>query len=134
MFTLWLQVEGETAIPDELKGTPGQIKIDDDGSIVGDGDSYLSTHLEIRSGIVTRFPKADPDYTNKDANTGHLGLVFRLPPPTTWDYTTADFTTDGTEYILYLADLVPYGAHAVLIHVQVQDGQAGSEIKFRNAE
>ena len=59
-----------------MKGTPGQIKVEGD-VIKGDGANFESKNLEIRDGIVTRFPEVDSDYTNPLALPGNLGLQFR---------------------------------------------------------
>jgi len=119
-----------------MRGKPGQIKVEGD-EISGDGANFSSKHLEIRGGIVTRFPEVDSDYTNPSAKPGDLGLQFRLPPPADWDYTLTSsppIVTDGAEHVIYLADLVPQGAYAVILYVRLQDGSAGNEIKFRNAD
>jgi len=119
-----------------MRGKPGQIKIEGD-EIGGDGDNYTTEHLEVRDGIVTRYPRPDSDYTNPRANPGNLGFQFRLPPQEGWDWTLTSnppIITDGTEHILYLKDYLPKGAYGVLLYVRIQDGSAGNEIKFRNAD
>ena len=121
-----------------MRGKPGQIKVEGD-EISGDGANFSSKHLEIRDGIVTRFPdkNTNSDYTNPLSNPGDIGLQFRLPPVEDWDFTltsTIPILTDGEEHVLNLADLVPKGAYAVMLYVRLQDNAAGSEIKFRNAD
>jgi hypothetical protein len=122
-----------------MRGTPGQIRIEGD-AIAGDGADYRSPWLEIRGGIITRLTyPADQNSTgtlDSDAG-GFIGLVIRHPQPSTWDFsltTSPPLVTDGTTQTLCLKHIVPKEAFAVLIQCEVKDGQAGSEIKFRNPD
>lgn len=51
--------------------------------------------------------------------------------PADWDYTQADLTTDGTWRDLDLSSIVPDGAKAVLLYVELLDDSVGAHIRFR---
>lgn len=51
--------------------------------------------------------------------------------PTDWDYEVGDFTTDGDPHELDLSAIVPIGAKAVLLAVQITDDATGSYVLFK---
>jgi hypothetical protein len=51
--------------------------------------------------------------------------------PSAWDYGVGNFTTDATWRDLDLSSIVPSGAKAVLMHLSLNDGAVGSEMRFR---
>ena len=120
-----------------MRGKPGQIKVEGD-EISGDGANYSSKYLEIRDGIITRlsYPAVQAGDDKPDADAGgFIGYICRHPQPSTWDFsllTTPALITDGSTYTMDLSDIVPEGAHAVIIDVRLKDGVAGSEFMMKH--
>jgi len=109
-----------------MRGKPGEIRIRGD-EIGGDGANFRSRHLEVRGGIITRltFPPQ-----NSEANLGSfMGLVVRSPVPSTWDYSltsTPAIITDGSTYTIDVSNIVPLGAFAILVKVELEDDDIGN--------
>ena len=56
------------------------------------------------------------------------------PSPVTWDFVLANFTTDVAEHELDLSNIVPAGAYAVLLNIEIADGQAGSNFEMKHPD
>jgi hypothetical protein len=116
-----------------MRGKPGQIKVTGD-EISGDGANFESRHLEIRSGIITRLTYPPQ---RSEANLGSfMGLVVRSPVPSTWDFSLTSspaIVTDGSTYTIDVSDIVPLGAFAILMKVEMEDDDIGNVFQMTDS-
>lgn len=88
-------------------------KITTDGVLAGNSDKAIPTEKAVKTYV--------------DAK----GYFRRDPEPTDWEYEVGDLTTDATWNDLDLSSIVPAGARAVHLLVQIADGVADSHLAFR---
>jgi len=70
-------------------------------------------------------------FFNKAVSAGGSQYVDRGDPDTGWDFALGDLTTDDTWNDLDLSSIVPAGAVAVNLAIQINDDISDSSIHFR---
>lgn len=70
------------------------------------------------------------DEINATGLTGRCDFVDR-GDPAAYDFTVGDFDTDGDPHELNLSSIVPAGAKAVLLALQIYDNETETYIEFR---
>ena len=127
-----VDTSGNVIFPDNTKIYFGTSS---DSSVYYDGTNLVINPKDVGSGVVNILGASNvvASYTGGYMVGSTPGGIYvpRNSDAAAVDYDVDDFTTDNTWRDLDLSSIVPSGAKAVCVRVQVYDGAAASALRFR---